>query len=137
MTAADGVQGSPAWLEPLLRIPLDHRTGTLSIRQLFERAGPAVDDSRFPSLVRSRLSNDPDLIDAWQAYSHDKRATPNPYLDGREVGFVEILDGRPRSTDIRRYDDLADACADFINREAVWVLEERRVAGLQSWDGQS
>jgi hypothetical protein len=47
-------------------------------------------------------------------------------MDGTEVGFFEVDDGRTRSVDVRHYDNPVDACADFVFREAVWVLEKRR-----------
>lgn len=124
---ATGPEGDPAWLEPLRRIPREYRGGTLSVRQLFARAAAATRDSGFLSLIRSRLSSDPDLIRAWQEYSHDKRTAPSPYLEKCEVGFAEIVDGKLSLIDIRRYENPVDACADFIYREAVWVLEGRRV----------
>jgi len=47
-------------------------------------------------------------VDAWQAYSYDKRSSSSPYLDGTEVGY---FDGK--RTDVVKYDDPSEACADF------------------------
>jgi hypothetical protein len=119
-------QVDPPWLESLCRIPLSSRRSSLSIHDLFERAGPDLGNPRFVALVRAQLSKDPALVRAWQEYSYDKRGSPSPYMDGTEVGFFEVDDGRTRSVDVRHYDNPVDACADFVFREAVWVLEKRR-----------
>jgi hypothetical protein len=124
-------EASPPWLDALFKIPVEFRAGNLSIRQLFENAAPDVADPLFATHVRTRLSREPALVHAWQQYSYDKRSSPSPYLDGAEVGFVEVADGLPMSGDVRRYDDPLDACVDFIYRETVWVLDGRRVAGTE------
>jgi len=110
------------WVEPLCRIAPDFRLGGLSIRELFERVAPDLtDEYRVRSLVRRHLAAHPALIEAWQTYSYDKRSSPSPYLDGKEVGYY---DGRPE--DVVLHDDEIAACADFICREAAWILERRR-----------
>lgn len=76
------------------------------------------DTSELLSQLRGRLRGDPDLIDAWQQYSWDKRGSPSPYLDRLEVGFYDA-----GYHDVRTHEDAVDACADFIHREALWVLQ--------------
>ena len=51
---------------------------------------------------------------------HVTRRTLSIRLDGTEVGF---FDGGRRTVTI--YDDAADACADFVYRETLWVKERR------------
>src|SRR5438270_12794094 len=110
----------PSWLGQLMRIPAELKGGERSIHQLFQDAHPDVDDANFLPVVREALTRSPDTVELWQTYSYDKRGSPSPYLDGVEVGFY---DGGSR--DVRRYENLTDACADFIRREALWVLERR------------
>jgi hypothetical protein len=121
---------APEWVKPLCEIALAWRGGRVSIHQHFQHASPDLSDGRFGAFVRAYLSHHPALIDAWQAYSEDKRTSSGPYLDGRKVGFCEVLDGKGRLRDVRGYRDRAAACADFVYREAMSVLENRRVPGL-------
>jgi hypothetical protein len=119
----------PGWLEPLCRIPLEFRSGPHSILHLFELAKPDLTDARFASLVRARLGRDPELIKAWQDYSYDKRTDSGPYMEEGRVGFFDIFEGQGRRSDVRNHKHLAEACVDFIYREAAWVIEDRRVTG--------
>jgi hypothetical protein len=73
--------------------------------------------------VREVLEREPQLVDAWHNYSYDKRSTPSLYLDGTEVGFYDTEPGR---SDVNTYDDALAACAEFICREAAWVLHRTR-----------
>ena len=107
----------------LVTIALTWRTGDRSIRDHFRAAAPDLDDTEsLRSAIRDALATDPRLLPAWQTYSYDKRSTPSPYLDVQEVGFYD--DGRQ---DVVHHDDPVDACADFICREAAWVLRRDRV----------
>ncbi len=117
----------PSWLEPLCRIALDFRTEELSIGGLFQRAAPDLTDPEFVELVAQVLNQAPELVVAWQQYSRDKRATPSPYLDGTEVGFVEVVSERFQTRNVCRFESAVDACSAFILCEAVWVLERREV----------
>lgn len=117
----------PGWLEALCQIALKWATGGLSIRDQLQRASPDIRDPSFTSLVRTRLAHDPDLIAAWQLYSYDKRTSASPWLDGTAVGFFEFVEHRAINSDIRHHANPVDACADFIGREASWVLEGRRL----------
>ena len=115
-----GYDDSPAWIEALCRIPQEWTIGDGLVRlhERFERASPDLSDSaRAMALIRLRLVAEPDLAEAWQIYSYDKRLRPSPYLDDCEVGY---FDGKRR--DVVRYDDRLEACADFIVREARSIL---------------
>jgi hypothetical protein len=115
-----------AWLETLCRIPREWKTGQESIRELFERAAPDLSEpDHFAAVVRQKLLSDPELVEAWQAYSWDKRSSPSPYMDGTEVGF---FDGERRQ--VIKHQDRTEACADFIYRESVWVLQRKRTNEL-------
>jgi len=108
----------PEWVEELCHPPVRFRAGDVSIRQLAEASAPDLsDDGRAKALVRKRLGEEPELVDAWQSYSYDKRTSSGPYLDDCEVGYFD----RQRR-DVVRYDDRFDACADFVVREAKSIL---------------
>jgi hypothetical protein len=115
-------ESETSWLEPLLGIPVAFHSGDVSIRELFGRAEPDLDDHNFRPLVESALARRPDLIEAWQIYSSDKRVSEGPYLEGNEVGYYSA--GRQ---DVRRHDTPAAACADFVHREANQVIRGRGV----------
>jgi hypothetical protein len=91
------------------------------------RAAPDLDDPRLESLLRARLASEPALIDAWEDYAYDERTTPSPYMDRTKVGFLSMENARVVDQDVRVHDSMVDACADFIRREAGWVLEKRRL----------
>lgn len=113
----------PEWVEPLCRIVMIWRASGKSPLQNFRDAAPDLSDpSRLRSLVCDYLAVHPDLIDAWQGYSYDKRTSSGPYMDRKKVGY---FDGE-HDQDVRQYHDRARACADFVCREAVAVLEHQR-----------
>ncbi len=113
----------PAWVEPLCAIATIWRASGKSIHQNFQNAAPELADlPRLRFLIGEYLALHRELVDAWQGYSEDKRTSSGPYLDRKKVGY---FDGE-HLLDVRQYHDLARACADFICREAVSVLEQRR-----------
>jgi len=85
--------------------------------------------SAFRVAMREELIADPELMESWQGYSWDKRTTPNPYLDGREVG---VFDRGP--TMVTMHSERLDACVDFIWRESHWVLSRTR--SESHWQGR-
>ena len=110
-------------VEDLVNVPVSLRVSGNSIQTQFEAAAPDLDDvDALRQAVHEALLDHPELVDAWQTYSYDKRSSPSPYLDGSEVGFYD--QGREN---IIRYDDLSAACADFICREAAWVVRGIRL----------
>ena len=123
---SEGVR-DPEWVKPLCQIASTFRSGDASIRELFQRAAPDVDDPQFVKMVGAQLAGEPGLVESWQQYSYDKRGSPSPYLDGTEVGFLEVTDGGVRRRGVAHFDSAAEACSSFIFREAVWVLERREV----------
>jgi hypothetical protein len=113
---------SPAWVDAVAAIARRRSEPGATILGLFEDAAPDLSDRRtFEKFVADRLKDDPELLDAWQAYSWDKRTSPSPYLDGLEVGLYDR--GRRDATEHR---DTPLACADFVFREASWVLLQQR-----------
>jgi hypothetical protein len=109
------------WVEAICGLPLVYGSGEKSIRQHFEPARARLGDrAAFLAAVGGWLRRHPDLIDAWQRYCEDKR-TAGPCLDlqSLEVGVYEASTGR---RDVRRYANPVDCCAEFIYREAIWVL---------------
>jgi hypothetical protein len=112
---------SSSWAEEICNLPVAFRFGRESIRQLFEpaRAHLAERDA-FLAAVAKRLHEQPDLIDAWQGYSEDKRGTgPFLRLSTLEVGVYEAYAGLH---DVHHFANRVDACAEFIYREACSVL---------------
>lgn len=93
-----------------------------SLLDVFRDAAPPSElaPEEVVTRIALRLRAEPELINEWQTYSYDKRATPEPYLDGLEVGMFDV--GR---RDVQTYAEPADACADFIYREVRWRLRER------------
>ena len=69
------------------------------------------------------LQQHPELIDQWRGYSVDKRTGSGPYF-GRDAAPLEVGFYSPDlgAVDIRQHADAGEACADFIYREASWVL---------------
>ena len=106
-------------VKALVRIPMDFAQGGRSVVDLFEAAAPDLGDIKdLRTRIHDELAADPQLLEAWQTYSYDKRGTPSPYLDGLEVGFFD----RSRQ-DVVSYDNSVDACSDYICREAESVLQ--------------
>jgi|SRR5262245_24533132 len=110
------------WVEAICGLALVFRTGEKSIQQLFEPALIHLDDRDvFLAAVSKRLREQPRLIDAWQEYSWAKRTGRGPYFEqtSLEVGFYDKSSGHQ---DVHLHAHAVDACADFILREATWVL---------------
>jgi hypothetical protein len=119
------------WVELTCRLPLVFRTGEKSIRQLFEPALNHLDDpATFLAAINNWLREHPDLIHAWEAYCTDKRTGRGPYFDrdSLAVGFYDPSAGpvAAPNRDARLHVDPVEACADFIYREAAWVLRGAR-----------
>jgi hypothetical protein len=112
------------WVEAVCGLPLVYGRGGRSIRQHFEPAGAHLGDrTAFLGAVGGWLRGHPEVIGAWQGYSEDKRAA-GPYLDLNRLE-VGLYDASAGYRDVRAHTDAVDACADFIYREAVWVLQCR------------
>jgi hypothetical protein len=120
------------WVEPLCAIASTWRSNGNSIRAQFAAAQPSLEDAAtFHALVTNRLQQHPELIDQWRSYSMDKRTAPSVYFsrDGAplEVGFYDPGLG---ALDVIQHTEATEACADFIYREATWVL--RRIGRPKS-----
>lgn len=116
------------WVEAICGLPLVFRTGDKSIRQHFEPASPHLDHrDTFLAVISARLRRHPDLINAWVEYCDDKRTDRGPSLrqNPMEVGFYDssVREKVERHQAVRRHSDPVAACADFIYREAAWVLK--------------
>lgn len=116
------------WVGALCRLPLTFRAGGATIMKLFEPARPCLTDrSGFLNAVTDQLRTDVHLIDAWHGYSLNKRTSRGPYFGHQaeplEVGFYDS-----GFHDVQIHADPAAACADFIYREAVWVLTRERMS---------
>jgi hypothetical protein len=116
------------WVEPLCAIAATWRSSGKSIGALFEAAQPPLEDrASFLALVTDWLQQHPGLVDQWRVYSLDKRTTPAPYFSrgGKplEVGFYDPDLG---ALEVSQHTDAIEACADFLYREAAWVLRRDR-----------
>jgi len=110
----------PEWVQRTCRICEEWQNGGSSILQLFREAGPDLTDrSRFVALVTTYLRSHADLTGRWQQYAWSKRVSSGPYLEGGEVGYYSH-----GKHDVVTHDDLSDACADFLYREATSVLSD-------------
>jgi len=101
----------------------DWGTGSLSARAHFERAAPDLSDvDALRAELRAEFESDPQLVERWQTYCSDRRGSPAPAMKACKVWHYG-----EGATDEVVHDDRASACADYVIREAVWVLERRRV----------
>jgi hypothetical protein len=91
-----------------------------SILATLSAIAPDLDAPDFEERVAAQLRTMPDVVDRWQGHSYDQRSSPNPYLDGLEVGFYDA-----GHRNIRMHAERADACADFIHRLTLWVLARK------------
>ncbi|WP_225997032.1 hypothetical protein [Myceligenerans pegani] len=74
--------------------------------------------------IRTVLDGEPDLVEAWNNFSGDKRYTPSWALEGETVSWVMP---RGRRGPARTFDDETEACAQFVMRDALWSVERRFV----------
>ncbi len=111
---------STPWVQQLCHAARE--LGNRSFVEMFEVARPHLDEPDFEALVAAHLESEPELVDLWERFSGDNRATPASYFDGTTVGRY---DGQHQ--DVLRYTDRIEACADFIHRRAVEVLTDRRL----------
>lgn len=105
------------------------RTTGASIRESFLSVDPDLTErTSFLDAVASWLRARPDIIERWLGYSDDKRCSPSPYFrfrggrDEHAMYEVGTFDAHEGYLDVRQYADAAAACADFLYREATWVL---------------
>ena len=121
-----------AWVEKLCAIAFRWKTGNASIRMLFEAASPELTNrDEFLGAVAGWLRQHPELIDEWYGYAVDKRVDRGPYFKfGDEGGCAEVgfYDPDRGYLDVMHHSDPADACADFLWREANWILRRERVS---------
>src|SRR4051812_37352569 len=71
------LDGDRDWARELCRIAVIWRDpGQVSIHDLFVAAAPDVSDRKaFETAVQRELLRDPELVDAWQGFVEDQRAT--------------------------------------------------------------
>jgi hypothetical protein len=106
------------------------RESDQSMVELVVSAAPQTQDrSEFLSTVTRYLRHHPELISVWAGYSGDQRVSRGAYfkLGGRaEVGMYTSAgydDASGPYSDIRHYDDPAEACADFLWRVMTNIQE--------------
>lgn len=124
--AGEGAATDGSWVAPTCAVVERFYGGDLPILDLLTAASPPLDDPSFEAQVADHLRRTPDLVEAWQTYSYDQRATPNPWFEDVRVGFFDVSRG-----DVRVHPDRASACADFIHRLSAWVLQGRRINGSE------
>jgi hypothetical protein len=105
------------WLEDLVGAALNKdRRHSVVLELSRDPRGRDFDGDRIRQLLVDHLRGLPELRQAWQVYSWDKRWSPSPYLEGTEVG---LYDSGYR--DVEHHSDAATACAAFIAREVDWL----------------
>jgi hypothetical protein len=109
------------WVQQLCRAVT--RRDELSITDMFEAARPDLDADDFEALVAEQLRSEGGLIDLWETFSADNRGTPASYFVGTEVGYFN-----GQRLDVRHYADRADACADYIHRRTLEILDDGRLS---------
>jgi hypothetical protein len=112
------------WVEDVCRIPEAFNERLLTRLSLFNVAADHLGNrDEFVGVVAGQLERTPSLVDAWRWYSQDKRGSGGPYFgteaDPLEVGRYRADDGASEAV---QHSSAVDACADFIYREAVWVI---------------
>jgi hypothetical protein len=65
------------------------------------------------------------LLLKWEQFNADKRGTPSPVFGGRDVLWVETT-GKD-SAQVTHHPNRFRAFADYLYREAKWVLEGERL----------
>ena len=108
------------------RIPIEFRSrGDVSLNELVRHSGYLDRPEELTTAtVRSELLADTTLVDAWFAYSEDKRASSGWYLVVRGPQAYEV--GLVPGGDPLLFSDRVDACAEFVVRELAGF---RRHAG--------
>jgi len=103
------------------RMPVDFKEqGTLSAVELIRRSGVVENPQALSSAaVRSCLVEEPALVDAWEAWSQDKRTSTGWYFapDGSRyvVGFYP-------SQEESTFNDPFEACSAFILHEVQELM---------------
>ena len=111
------------WVVDLCHVPRRMHRENRSLLECIREAGPDLtDDDRGTEAIDRYLRENPELVNEWQRESDDTRASPNHYVNEREVGFYDA-GFHDRTTHV----DEVGACADFVYRKAAWVLTRRRV----------
>ena len=102
---------------------------TGSISDEFHAPGVPLDDpEQAQVIVRSYLRRHPALVAHWARYLGDRRSSPSPVFTQERTYFFDPTSD-PMETEVVHHPDAASACADYVVREAFWVLERRRVGG--------
>lgn len=118
----------PLWTRALVRIPEDFKSSDHSILDLFRAANPNLSDRKmFVSVVVEARREDPNSTQEWIRYSEDKRTSSGPFILGEDAHDYRVgyyLDGYQ---DVTAFDDKATAVADFLYREAMSVLRNKRI----------
>lgn len=116
-------RSSEAWVASLCDVPRRMRRENRSLLDCVRDAAPDLtDDDLAIGAIERHLRSNPELVADWQRESDGTRGSPNHYVNGTEVGFYDA-----GFHDQMRHEDEVNACADFVYRKAVWVLDRRRV----------
>ena len=115
----------PDVIAKVCAIPSDFRRNDATIRSLAEASGyePARDAVTVETL-QTHLKAHPDQVEAWLAYSEDKRVESGWYLETRPargfvLGYYQSGKGMGRQ---EHFPDAARACAEFIKKEMDSLL---------------
>lgn len=129
MTAAHSAEPHSAdSITRVVRVPLRFQEArTMSLLDCFREAAPDLADPRLREKLVRVLRRHPELVEVWDGYSADKRTDAGPYLEGCATAFFDSRGDWPQRRLVRKFGAPAEAAADFIYREACWVLEHREV----------
>jgi hypothetical protein len=111
----------PTWVERLCTVVRRWPAPGATITNLFLEAAPDLSDRvTFFRLVSARLRRESTLVNAWESFSADTRGAPSAYFRDNEAG---VYDHGYR--DVVRYEDRADACADYLLRFSMSLLVKK------------
>lgn len=105
----------------LCRIPEDFkRRGNVSAIELVDASGYLDHRGEVTvEILHERFASNPELIDAWEAWSDDNRSSPAWFVRERGAHNFEVgrMDRRGKITTLYTFDDRALACAEYVRRE--------------------
>jgi hypothetical protein len=105
-------------------LPARFKGGEVSAAQLVRESGYVENPTSLTRVdVVCFLSTRPELIETWLHWSRDKRASSGWYFSREGDGYiVGCLPDGPRTT----FQSMADACAEFVLREADSIARDLR-----------
>ena len=106
----------PNDVKALCGLPAAYDTGCSPLEWVATVSSSITNPASLIADLELYLTRNPEIVSAWQNYSYNKRWTPAPYLDDKEVGLYDA-----GYREVTQHSTLASACADFIQREIAFL----------------